>query len=87
MKIKLIQAGYEAFSGPLGDVVFDNGTSVTDVSEQSAGGIASIYQVERIGEPGGVDVGVDDVTDATVNVESDSGDFNAATNEAPQESQ
>jgi len=81
MKIKLTQPGYENFTGQLGNVTFTDGTSDGEVSEQSAAGIAAVYLVDQV--VAGVDTGVLNTTNVELNVEDNTGDFNAATNPAP----
>lgn len=45
MKIKLIEQGYDSFNGYFGTVLFENGVSVSDVSDAEARFFASILQV------------------------------------------
>jgi hypothetical protein len=49
MKIKIVQEGYESFTGNLGDIQFAGGFSVTNVDADTAAGIAAIYEVELVG--------------------------------------
>ena len=85
MKLKITQAGYTAFNGQLGDLVFANGESTTDASPESAAGIAAIYQVEFVNSSTDAVIAADDVTADNGIVENDAGDFNAATTPAPTE--
>lgn len=48
MKIRITQEGYEGFSGQLGDVLFENGTSVAHVSEQQSAYIAAMFTAEHV---------------------------------------
>lgn len=48
MKIKLIDAGYEKFSGHFGTVLFEDGVSVNDVSDEQARFFASILGVRCV---------------------------------------
>lgn len=51
MKIRIVQAGYESFTGLLGDVKFEGGVSVRDVSEQQAAYIGSMFLIGTDEEP------------------------------------
>ncbi len=46
MKIRIIQSGYETFTGLLGDVKFDNGVSVGQASEQQVAYVAAMFITE-----------------------------------------
>jgi len=48
MKVKLTQAGMEAYSGLLGDVVFQDGVSSTDLTAAQAAALMSIYVGEVV---------------------------------------
>lgn len=48
MKIRIIQLGFETFSGLLGDVHFDNGVSVDEVSDIQAEYVRAIFVTENI---------------------------------------
>lgn len=85
MRIKLVQSGYETFTGGLGNVDFVDGLSVGSVSKESAAGIAAILQTEVVTEDTLVDVALDDTTDPTTNQEDNTGDFRADVNPAPVE--
>lgn len=50
MKLKLVEAGYEKFTGHFGHVYFEDGVSVDDVSQADARLFASITTVEVVGE-------------------------------------
>lgn len=50
MKIRIVQAGYETFTGLLGDVKFEGGVSVRDVSEQQAAYVGAMFIIARDGE-------------------------------------
>jgi predicted nucleotidyltransferase len=43
MKVKLTQAGMETYSGLLGDVVFQDGVSSTELSAAQVAALLSIY--------------------------------------------
>lgn len=47
MKIKMIQAGYESFTGVFGNVAFSGGVSA-DVSETTATSIGAMVLCERV---------------------------------------
>jgi hypothetical protein len=83
MKIKLVQPGYENFTGHMGQVNFTNGISDVDLSVEQQATIAAIYQIDEWN--GTADVGPLSVTNDQVNVEDTTGDFNAATAPAPSE--
>jgi hypothetical protein len=48
MKIKLIEQGYDKFSGHFGTVLFEDGVSVHDVSDQEIRLLAAIIQVRSV---------------------------------------
>lgn len=50
MKIRIVQAGYETFTGLLGDVKFEDGVSVKDVSAEQFAYIRSMFVVEEVAE-------------------------------------
>ena len=50
MKIRIVQTGYETFTGLLGDVKFEDGVSIADVSEQQAAYVGSMFVVVPDGE-------------------------------------
>lgn len=47
MKIRIVQAGYETFTGLLGDVKFEGGVSVREVSEQQAAYVGAMFVIAR----------------------------------------
>lgn len=49
MKLKITQGGWSSFCGHLGQVLFENGLSVEDVSKGDAAFLAGILQVEEVG--------------------------------------
>jgi hypothetical protein len=51
MKIRIVQTGYETFTGLLGDVKFENGLSASDVSEQQAAYIGAMFVIAKDDEP------------------------------------
>ena len=50
MKIRIVQQGYQTFTGLLGDVKFENGESTTSVSPQQAAYVAAMFVSETIDE-------------------------------------
>lgn len=46
MKLRLIQPGYEAFTGQMGAVFFEDGLSTGDVSEMDAVRMSAVFQCE-----------------------------------------
>ena len=46
MKLRLIQAGYETFTGQMGAVFFEDGLSTGDVSEMDAVRMSAVFQCE-----------------------------------------
>lgn len=50
MKIRITQSGYQTFTGLLGDVKFEGGTSVNEVSDQQAAYVAAMFTVESFSE-------------------------------------
>lgn len=48
MKIKLIEQGYDKFSGIFGTVMFENGVSVSEVNDSEARFLAAIMQVRCV---------------------------------------
>jgi len=50
MKIRIIQVGFETFTGLLGDVHFQDGVSVADVSEQQAAYVRAMFVTAIEGE-------------------------------------
>lgn len=48
MKIKITEAGNEAFNGWIGDVEFVNGVSVEDQPEQAVAHVGAIYSIELV---------------------------------------
>lgn len=46
MHLKLTQSGYEAFTGQMGAIDFEDGVSVYSVSPQQAGGILLVVAGE-----------------------------------------
>jgi hypothetical protein len=50
MKIRIVQAGYETFNGLLGDVKFENGLSIKDVSGEQAAYVRSIFTTEEVSD-------------------------------------
>ena len=51
MKIRIIQAGYETFTGLLGDVKFEDGVSVADVSAEQFAYVRAMFVVaEEVSE-------------------------------------
>lgn len=48
MKIRITQLGFEAFTGLLGDVHFEGGVSVSDVSEQQAAYVRAMFVTEEV---------------------------------------
>jgi hypothetical protein len=81
MKLRLTQAGYESYTGLLGNLHFTNGTSDLDVSVETAAGIANILQCERI--DGVADDGDMDITDPSIVVRNTAGDTSVADTPAP----
>ena len=49
MKVKITQSGWSSFCGHLGQVLFENGVSVEDVSKGDAAFLAGILQIEEVG--------------------------------------
>lgn len=47
MKIRIVQSGYETFTGLLGDVKFEGGVSVREVSEQQAAYVGAMFIIAR----------------------------------------
>lgn len=60
MKLKIIQAGWETYNGPLSEVEFKNGVSVTDVTQLQAERIAAAVRTVVLDAQGneGEDPGV-----------------------------
>lgn len=57
MKIRIVQTGYETFTGLLGDVKFEDGLSVIDVSNEQFAYVRSMFIVEEVqGEDQGEEV-------------------------------
>ena len=52
MKIKIIQKGYELFTGPFGSVEFANGVSIDHVSRREAERLGSILPIVEINDEG-----------------------------------
>jgi len=50
MKLKIVQAGYENFTGEMGHIEFKDGVSVLDVHPDFARAIGTIVQVEQVVE-------------------------------------
>lgn len=48
MKIRMIQAGWEGYTGNFGGVEFADGVSVVDVLSRDASRLANIVQIERL---------------------------------------
>lgn len=46
MKLRLIQTGYETFTGQMGAVFFEDGLSTADVSEMDAVRMSAVFQCE-----------------------------------------
>lgn len=46
MKIKIVQPGWEGFTGNFGSIDFANGVSVSDVSESEAARVGAVVRVE-----------------------------------------
>lgn len=46
MKIRIVQSGYETFTGLLGDVSFQDGVSKKDVSDQQAAYVGAMFTCE-----------------------------------------
>lgn len=51
MKIRIVQTGYETFTGLLGDVKFEDGVSVADVTKQQMDYVGSMFVVAPEDEP------------------------------------
>lgn len=49
MKVKITQGGWQTFCGHLGQVLFENGVSVEDISKGDAAFLAGILQIEEVG--------------------------------------
>lgn len=81
MKIRLVQAGYEAYTGQVGLVAFTSGLSDEEVSAQTAAGVAAVVQITI--EEGGQNDGIMDVTNPAVDVSDTEGDYDAAEAPAP----
>ncbi|CAG9228836.1 hypothetical protein [Burkholderia vietnamiensis] len=47
MKIRMVQAGYEKFTGLFGGVQFEDGESAHEVDERTAARLANIVRIER----------------------------------------
>jgi len=50
MKIRIVQAGYETFTGLLGDVKFENGLSVKDAAPEQFAYVRSLFVAEEVAE-------------------------------------
>ncbi len=48
MRLKLLQAGFEKYTGQMGVTFFENGLSVNEVSEQDARRMAAVMQCETV---------------------------------------
>lgn len=48
MRLKLLQAGFENYTGQMGVTFFQNGLSVNEVSEQDARRMAAVLQCETV---------------------------------------
>jgi hypothetical protein len=48
MKIRMIQAGWETYTGNFGGVEFADGTSIADVLPREASRLANIVQIEQL---------------------------------------
>lgn len=67
MKIRLIESGYESLTGMFGEIEFDNGVSVHDVSPVQARFLSSIVRIESIE---GQDVGENARFQSSYNLEA-----------------
>jgi hypothetical protein len=48
MKLKIVQTGYESFTGLLGDVKFEDGVSVKDTTPEQYAYIRAMFVVEEV---------------------------------------
>lgn len=48
MKIRIVQDGYQTFSGLLADVAFDDGVSVSAVNKHQHAYIGAMFTVEEV---------------------------------------
>lgn len=48
MKMRIVQAGFEGFTGLLGDVKFEDGVSVKDVSAEQFAYVRAMFVVEQV---------------------------------------
>lgn len=83
MKIRIVQTGYETFTGLLGDVKFENGVSVADVSKQQMDYVGAMLVVTPEDEP--INGPVDPIV-APINAPEDLISEGQETTEAPVES-
>lgn len=47
MKVRLTQPGFENFTGPMGNTLFEDGLSTTEVSEREFNKLSAVMKVER----------------------------------------
>lgn len=47
MKIRLLEPGFESFTGPIGAMVFENGLSTTDVQDRDFLRLSAVMKCER----------------------------------------
>lgn len=50
MKVRIVQAGFETFSGLLGDMKFEGGVSTKDVSAEQLAYIRAMFVIEEFEE-------------------------------------